>query len=70
METIRLKVDGMSCAHCQHAVETALKQQEGVRGARVDLRGGSAEVEYDPARVTPGQRTAAVAEEGYEASVA
>lgn len=70
METVQLRIEGMSCGHCQAAVEGALRGQKGVQSARVDLEGGSAEVEYDPATVRPEQLAAAVAEEGYAAEVA
>jgi copper chaperone len=70
METIRLEVTGMSCGHCQSAVQNALRRQRGVRAATVDLEGGTAQVEYDPSAITPEQLTAAVAEEGYTATVA
>jgi copper chaperone CopZ len=70
METVRLTIGGMSCSHCQHAVEQALRRQRGVRSATVDLHKGAAEVEYDPAAVSPDTLTSAVEEEGYAASVA
>ncbi|HEU4883803.1 MAG TPA: cation transporter [Longimicrobium sp.] len=70
METIQLKVGGMSCGHCQSAVQSALRRQPGVRAATVNLEGGTAQVEYDPVAVTPAQLTAAVAEEGYTAAPA
>jgi copper chaperone len=70
METIRLNIQGMSCGHCKSAVENALRGQHGVRAATVDLEGGSARVEYDPATVSVEQLTAAVTEEGYTADVA
>ena len=70
METIRLNIEGMSCGHCKAAVENALRGQQGVRSATVDLEGGSAQVEYDPSAVSVDQLTAAVAEAGYTADAA
>jgi copper chaperone len=70
METIQLNVSGMSCGHCKTAVENALRRQQGVRAATVDLQRNTAEVEYDPSAVSPQTLTAAVAEEGYTAEVA
>jgi copper chaperone len=70
METIRLKITGMSCGHCESAVQNALQRKHGVRTATVDLERGTAEVDYDPAAVSPTQLAAAVAEEGYTAAVA
>ncbi len=61
-----LKVSGMTCDHCQHAVKKALESVEGVNGASVDLNSGLAQVEgaADIAALI-----AAVEEEGYQASV-
>ena len=70
METVRLVIEGMTCSHCQAAVETALRNQRGVRSATVHRQDGSAEVEYDPASVSAEQLTTAVEEEGYAAAVA
>ena len=47
MANLKLKITGMSCAHCQMSVEKALARVPGVYGAVVDLRGASAEVDYD-----------------------
>jgi copper chaperone len=69
METVRLAIEGMTCSHCQAAVETALRGTEGVRAATVYLQDGSAEVEYDPSAVSPERLAEAVQEEGYAASV-
>jgi copper chaperone CopZ len=70
MKTTRLKIGGMSCTHCQSAVQKALGNHPGVRHATVDLAGGTAEVEYDETRVAPDQLVAAVEEEGYSAALA
>jgi len=70
MKTTRLKIGGMSCGHCQSAVQKALGNQPGVRTASVDLDGGAAEVEYDETRVAPEQLIAAVEAEGYSAALA
>jgi copper chaperone len=67
MATATLKVSGMTCQHCVRAVREALERQDGVQTAEVDLEAGRAIVEYDGARVSPGQLAGAVAEEGYEA---
>lgn len=44
---IVLKIQGMTCGHCQARVETALKNLRGVNSAKVDLRKNIAEVYYD-----------------------
>ncbi|HHX73327.1 MAG TPA: heavy-metal-associated domain-containing protein [Firmicutes bacterium] len=62
-----LKVDGMSCNHCKMRVEKALKSLDGVHEAVVDLAQGTAEVEYDAAKVSLGALITAVADAGYTA---
>ena len=37
MSQITLKIEGMTCGHCQAAVEKALKTVTGVTNATVDL---------------------------------
>ncbi|MER3481674.1 MAG: heavy metal-binding protein [Meiothermus sp.] len=62
-----LKVEGMSCGHCQVSVEKALKSVPGVEKVEVFLQEGKAVVEGS----APAERLiAAVQEEGYRAQVA
>lgn len=70
MKTSRLQVSGMSCGHCVSAVESALRSRPGVRNAKVDLKQGAAEVEYDETSVAPEQLIAAVEDAGYAATFA
>jgi copper chaperone len=67
MSTATLKISGMSCQHCVHAVTTALKKVEGVARADVDLPRGRATVDYDPALTSPRALANAVMDEGYVA---
>jgi copper chaperone CopZ len=67
--TLKLRIAGMSCAHCQMSVEKALGKVPGVNGAVVDLRNASAAVDYDDATATIEELTAAVAKAGYAATV-
>jgi copper chaperone CopZ len=62
----QVKITGMSCGHCVAAVERALDGLPGV--ARRQVRVGAAEVQYDPAQVTPERIRKAIADAGYEAS--
>jgi Cu+-exporting ATPase len=66
-ETIQLPVLGMTCASCQHHVETALSAAAGVESARVDLMGNRASVVFDPARTTPENLIEAIRSAGYDA---
>jgi copper chaperone CopZ len=55
----------MSCGHCLNAVRQALGETPGVTVESVRI--GRAEVQYDPALVTPDRIEAAVTDAGYEA---
>lgn len=45
MESLKVKVEGMSCAHCVKAIENSLSQI-GVEG-KVDLNNKIVDVKYD-----------------------
>lgn len=66
MQTLSLKIDGMSCGHCVAAVRSALDRLEGVKTEQVEI--GSARVSYDPGRATVEQIVDAVNDEGYAAA--
>ena len=66
-ESLTLPVLGMSCASCQHHVETALRETAGVESARVDLMAHRASVVFDPARIAPAQLVEAIRAAGYDA---
>jgi copper chaperone CopZ len=59
----RVRIAGMSCAHCVRAVFTSLAGVEGV--IRADVSIGSAEVEHD-GRATVEALREAIAVAGYE----
>lgn len=63
----KLTVTGMTCTHCQKAVEDALAAVPGARGVKVDLDRGVALVGGD---ADPQALVAAVEDEGYGASTA
>jgi Cu+-exporting ATPase len=66
-ETITLPVLGMTCASCQHHVETALSAAAGVESARVDLMGNRASVVFDPGATSPAKLIEAIRSAGYDA---
>jgi len=59
-----LKVSGMTCGHCQKAVQEALEGVDGSQEVNVDLATGIAKVQGD---VDPSTLIAAIEEEGYNA---
>src|SRR3989454_11718315 len=70
MATLKLRVSGMSCGHCQAKVEQALKTTAGVYSAIVDLQAGEAEIDFNDDSVTTQQLVAAVERAGYRARLA
>lgn len=65
MQTINLKITGMSCGACVGHVSKALQSAPGVSSAVVDLASQSARVEGQNLDVAQLQK--AVEEEGYQA---
>ncbi len=70
MATLKLRVSGMTCGHCQRKVEQALKEAAGVYTAIVDLETGEAEIDFDDDAATTDQLVAAVEKAGYGARLA
>ena len=66
-EKVELKVTGMSCGHCEMAVQKALLAVDGVKKAVADHKADAAVVEADGA-VDRDVLVAAVKKAGYEAS--
>ena len=63
MESLHLTIEGMTCSHCVRAVEGRLKKTPGVEVE--DVKVGSADVRYDPARTNVEEIAEAIADEGY-----
>ncbi|MFQ5913226.1 MAG: heavy-metal-associated domain-containing protein [Nitrospinota bacterium] len=51
MESKVIKVEGMSCEHCQTTVEKGLKELQGVSSASANFQKGEARISFDPALV-------------------
>ncbi len=66
MQTVILKVDGMSCSHCERAVKNAVGALGGVKSVTVSLKDKTVTVEHDPAQSSVEAVKAAIIEEGYE----
>lgn len=58
-------VEGMTCAGCERAVATVIKNLEGVRSANADLKSSTVSVEYDPGKTSLDRIRAAVNHVGY-----
>ncbi|MEL4304621.1 copper ion binding protein [Methanococcoides sp. LMO-2] len=67
MTDTTIKVEGMSCGHCQMAVTKAISGLEGVSSVDVDLEKGEAAVSYDPQSTDIEAIKKAVNDAGYKA---
>lgn len=66
MEKVILKVEGMSCMHCENAVKNSVGELEGVSSVVVDLKGKTATVEYETSQVTLENIKNAIEDQGYD----
>lgn len=66
MPTTTLKIEGMTCDHCVHAVEQALSSVPGVQKAEVSLAQNQAIVQSE-GPLDLNSAVKAVEEEGYKA---
>jgi len=64
MQNQTLKVEGMSCNHCVNSIEGALRNI-GVTG-KVDLKGGTVQVQYDENNVNLEKIKQEIEEQGYD----
>ncbi|MBI1749506.1 MAG: heavy-metal-associated domain-containing protein [Acidobacteria bacterium] len=68
LETMELKINGMTCEACAEVVKRKLLETPGVAGAEVDFALGKARVKFAPAQTDAGKLVAAVNSTGYKAS--
>ena len=66
MQSLTLKIDGMSCGHCVMSVQKALRALEGVQVDQVLV--GSAQLQFDPARRQVNEILEAIRDEGFAPS--
>lgn len=66
MANTALNVDGMTCSHCAHAVEQALKTIEGVQSASVDLNAKTVAIDYDSSVTSQEDLKRTISDAGYE----
>ena len=52
MESTTLVAPDISCEHCQHAIEEAIGELDGVSKVRVDIPAKTVHINYDPRKVT------------------
>ena len=63
-----LDVQGMTCGHCEQAIQTEVSRIEGVRSVRASHKEGKVRIAYERGRTTPDALAAAINRLGYKAS--
>jgi copper chaperone len=66
MESVTLKIKGMSCGGCVASVERVLKAVPGVVAVEAQLSPGLAEVNFDPVQTGVPALCAAIEAAGYD----
>jgi copper chaperone len=61
-KTITIKIEGMTCGHCEKTVKNEILKLDGVSEAKVSQSAGIAEVTFDDAKVSEMQIKNAVNE--------
>jgi copper chaperone len=69
MQKLTLQVRGMTCGHCESAINTAVRALPGIRSAKSKKRKGETVVVYDEAQVDAERIIAAITATGYEAKI-
>ena len=60
-----LDVHGMDCATCPITVKTVLRKQPGVEDVKVDFAKGTADIRFDPGKVSREKLAQVVTEAGF-----
>lgn len=68
METVRLRIEGMTCTGCVNSVARVLAALPGVAQADVSLTKARAKVTYDPALTGVEAMRQAIERAGYKAA--
>lgn len=68
MDTLTLKLNGMSCASCANTIDRAIRSTPGVMDCTVNFGAELATVQYQSRQVTPDELQQAIARAGYTAT--
>ena len=67
METVTIKIAGMTCGGCVASVQRVVKTVPGVQSVDVSLETGEAVVTYDGAKTSPAAFKTAIEVAGFDA---
>ncbi len=66
MENVIIKVEGMSCSHCENAIKKAVGTMDGVDKVSVSLEAKSVAVDFDSSVVSLDNIKQAIEDQGYD----
>lgn len=66
MQTIDLRVSGMTCGGCEKSVQNALTSHTGVKSAKADRATGVVAIEFDPAVIQRTVLEKAITDAGFQ----
>lgn len=66
MEKVVLKVEGISCSHCENTIKKSVGALSGVSSVTVDLKAKTVTAEYDSAKVSLDDIKNEIEDQGYE----
>ena len=69
METVTLKISGMTCGGCVKSVTKVLEALDGVNKAEVSLENANAIITYDANKIQAAALIEAVEDAGFDAAV-
>lgn len=65
LSSLKMPIDGMTCAACSTRLERVLNKQSGVTEARVNLAANNATVDFDRGAISAGEVVAAIGKAGF-----
>ena len=66
MESVELKVEGMTCGGCVKSIQNALAAHDGIGTANADLDAKIVKVEFDPAVIQRAGIVQAIEDAGFD----
>ncbi|GHU82102.1 copper-binding protein [Clostridia bacterium] len=67
MQKTTISVEGMSCAHCENAVQTEISNLDGIKKVKASSKKNTVVVKFDEALVNLEQINKAIEEAGFRA---
>lgn len=68
MQTITIKITGMTCMGCVNSVKAVVEKLSGVSRANVSLDANQATIEFDPNKISIDQIKTAIIDSGFDAA--